>query len=69
MLKISGETCRLTNDAFGICLYCPFFVLGELMQLPANFDSVSLDGVISDWLSALREYSVEALMVLGPDPF
>ena len=39
------------------------------MLLPANFDSVSLDGVISDWLSALREFSVEALMVLGPDPF
>ncbi len=39
------------------------------MPLPANFDSVSLDGVISDWLCALREFSVEALLVLGPDPF
>src|SRR6187402_3347902 len=39
------------------------------MQLPANFDSVSLDGVVSDWLGVLREFSVEALMVLGPDPF
>lgn len=39
------------------------------MQLPANFDSVSVDSVISDWLCALREFSVEALLVLGPDPF
>lgn len=39
------------------------------MFLPANFDSVSLDGVLEDWLCALREFSVEALMVLGPDPF
>jgi LuxR family transcriptional regulator, quorum-sensing system regulator SolR len=39
------------------------------MPLPANFDSVSLDGVISDWLCALREFSVESLLVLGPDPF
>lgn len=38
------------------------------MLLPANFDSVSLDAVISDWMCALREFSVEALMVLGPDP-
>lgn len=39
------------------------------MNLPANFDSVSLDGIMSDWLCALREFSVEALLVLGPDPF
>jgi LuxR family transcriptional regulator, quorum-sensing system regulator SolR len=39
------------------------------MQLPANFDSVSLDGLLSDWLGALREFSVEAIAVLGPDPF
>lgn len=39
------------------------------MALPANFDSVMLDGVISDWLSALSEFAVEALVVLGPDPF
>jgi LuxR family transcriptional regulator, quorum-sensing system regulator SolR len=38
------------------------------MPLPANFDSVTLDGIISDWLAALREFSVEALVVLGPDP-
>ena len=24
---------------------------------------------MSDWLSSLREHSVEALLVLGPDPF
>ena len=39
------------------------------MQLPANFDSVHLDGIMSDWLSALGEFSVEAVVVLGPDPF
>lgn len=39
------------------------------MQAPVNFDSVSLDGIINDWLCALREFSVEALLVLGPDPF
>jgi LuxR family transcriptional regulator, quorum-sensing system regulator SolR len=39
------------------------------MHLPVNFDSVSLDGLLSDWLSALREFSVEAVAVLGPDPF
>ena len=39
------------------------------MQLPVNFDSVSLDGVLSDWVSALSEFSVEAVVVLGPNPF
>jgi len=39
------------------------------MGVPVNFDSVSLDGILSDWLCALREFSVEALVVLGPDPF
>ncbi len=39
------------------------------MQLPANFDSVSLDGLLGDWIGALRELSVEAIVVLGPDPF
>lgn len=39
------------------------------MQLPVNFDSVSLDGILSDWVGALREFSVEAIAVLGPDPF
>lgn len=39
------------------------------MQLPVNFDSVSLDGILSDWVGALREFSVEAITVLGPDPF
>jgi DNA-binding CsgD family transcriptional regulator len=30
---------------------------------------VSLDGILSDWVLALREFSVEAVVVLGPDPF
>lgn len=39
------------------------------MGVPVNFDSVSLDGLLSDWVGALREFSVEAVVVLGPDPF
>jgi LuxR family transcriptional regulator, quorum-sensing system regulator SolR len=39
------------------------------MGVPVNFDSVSLDGVLSDWVRALREFSVDAVCVLGPDPF
>ncbi|HYF41900.1 MAG TPA: helix-turn-helix transcriptional regulator [Ramlibacter sp.] len=30
---------------------------------------MSLDGILSDWVAALREFSVEAIAVLGPDPF
>lgn len=39
------------------------------MEDPVNFDSVSLDGVLNDWLGAMREFAVEAVAVLGPDPF
>jgi len=39
------------------------------MDDPVNFDSVNLDGVLSDWLMALREFAVAAVAVLGPDPF
>lgn len=39
------------------------------MVNPVNFDSVDLDMVLADWLRALREFSVEAIAVLGPDPF
>jgi len=39
------------------------------MGIPVNFDSVSLDGILSDWVAALREFSVEAVAILGPDPF
>ena len=39
------------------------------VPVPVNFDSVSLDGLLSDWVGALREFSVEAIAVLGPDPF
>jgi DNA-binding CsgD family transcriptional regulator len=39
------------------------------MGIPVNFDSVSLDALLSDWVAALREFSVEAVVVLGPDPF
>ena len=39
------------------------------LGVPVNFDSVSLDGMLSDWIAALREFSVEAVVILGPDPF
>src|SRR5690606_27473977 len=39
------------------------------MKRPVNFDSIVLDGMLGDWISALREFSVEAVVVLGPDPF
>ena len=39
------------------------------MHPPVNFDSVTLDAMLSDWLRALGEFSVEAVVVLGPDPF
>ncbi len=38
-------------------------------RLPVNFDSIALDGMLSDWISALCEFSVEAVVVLGPNPF
>ena len=39
------------------------------MQHPVNFDSAAVGDIMNDWLCALREFSVESLMVLGPDPF
>jgi LuxR family transcriptional regulator, quorum-sensing system regulator SolR len=39
------------------------------MHLPANFDSVVLDGLLVDWLNALKSYSVEGLIILGPAIF
>ncbi len=39
------------------------------MVTPVNFDSVDLDTVLTDWLAALREFAVEAIAILGPDPF
>ena len=39
------------------------------MASPGNFDSSDLDTVLAEWVGALRESSVEAIAVLGPDPF
>lgn len=36
---------------------------------PANFDSADLDTVLSEWVSGLREPPVDAIVVLGPNPF
>ena len=38
------------------------------MTLPVNFDSVGLDGILADWVCALRDQGVEAVLVLGPNP-
>lgn len=35
--------------------------------VPANFDNLDVDGILSDWVGALREFAVDALVVLGPD--
>ena len=39
------------------------------MRPPVNFDSIPLDSMLGDWISALGEFSVEAVVVLGPDIF
>jgi LuxR family quorum-sensing system transcriptional regulator SolR len=38
------------------------------MTLPVNFDSVGLDGILADWVCALRDQGVDAVLVLGPNP-
>jgi len=38
------------------------------MNLPVNFDSLRVDAVLADWMAALREQSVESVVVLGPNP-
>lgn len=37
--------------------------------IPANFDNVDLDAVLSEWLSTLQEQGVLAIAVLGPKLF
>lgn len=39
------------------------------LDSPVNFDSVALDSLLIDWVTALQEYAVDAVVVLGPDPF
>src|SRR3569832_1445421 len=43
------------------------FFQNTSMQLPVNFDSVSLDGLLSDWVGALREFSVVAVSIKSPE--
>jgi DNA-binding CsgD family transcriptional regulator len=45
------------------------FFRNTSMQQPVNFDSARLDGLLSEWVGALREFSVEAVAILGPNPF
>lgn len=39
------------------------------MDYPSNFDSKDISNLLADWLLALSDYAVGALVVLGPDPF
>jgi DNA-binding CsgD family transcriptional regulator len=39
------------------------------MTLPVNFDSVKVDAMLADWMAGLRPTSVEAVVILGPNPF
>jgi LuxR family transcriptional regulator, quorum-sensing system regulator SolR len=34
-----------------------------------NFHNANLEAILSDWLLALGELSVDAIVILGPDPF
>ncbi|MFN7571112.1 MAG: LuxR C-terminal-related transcriptional regulator [Betaproteobacteria bacterium] len=36
---------------------------------PLNFDNIDLDAVLSDWVEAIKDHGVEAVAILGPDPF
>ena len=47
--------CRCTHGGWGV-------------TLPVNFDSVTVDAVLADWVCALRDHGVDAVLVLGPDP-
>lgn len=38
------------------------------MTLPVNFDSVGVDAVLAEWVSALSDQGVESVLVLGPNP-
>ena len=35
------------------------------MTLPVNFDSVGVDAILADWVRALRDSGVEAVLVMG----
>jgi len=38
------------------------------MTLPVNFDSLGVDALMADWVAALSDQCVEAVVVLGPNP-
>ena len=38
------------------------------MAAPVNFDNGQIDEILVDWLDALREQAVDAIVVLGPNP-
>ena len=39
------------------------------MSAPVDGGHLRLDGILGDWMAALREFAVEAIAVLGPDRF
>ncbi len=38
------------------------------MMLPVNFECVDVDTMLADWVHALQDVGVDAVLVLGPDP-
>ena len=69
-MMLAQEPARWSLDVPGRpAVLLSLFFLNTSMQRPANFDSVSLDGLLGDWIGALQEFSVEAIAILGPDPF
>lgn len=63
--QLEGRRPGWQKSAVTLCCFLPY----TSMQPPANFDSLNLDGLLSDWVAVLRSHSVEAVVVLGPDPF
>ena len=38
-------------------------------RAPVTFDNMTLESLISDWMESMSEFNVDAVVVLGPDPF
>ena len=38
------------------------------MTLPVNFDSIGVDAILADWVRALQDSGLDAVLVLGPNP-
>lgn len=47
-------------------VYCYLSESYFFMHTPANFDNLVLDSLLLDWIGALKPYSVDSLIVMGP---